>query len=94
MIEVHAALMLHESGQPVNEDNLKKVLSSAGSSVDEGKIKALVAALQGVNIDEALKEAVSFAAAPAATEKKEEKKEEDDGKKAEEAAAGLSSLFG
>ena len=93
MIEVHAALMLHESGQPVNEDNLKKVLSSAGSNVDEGKIKALVAALQGVNIDEALKEAVSFAA-PAATEKKEEKKEEDDGKKAEEAAAGLSSLFG
>ena len=94
MIEVHAALMLHESGQAVSEENLKKVISSTGANVDESKIKALVAALQGVNIDEALKEAVSFATAPAATEKKEEKKEEDDGKKAEEAAAGLSSLFG
>ncbi len=98
MQEVYAALMLHENGQPVDENNVKKVLSSVGSSVDDAKIKALVAALQGVNIDEALKEAVSFAAAPAAgaapVEKKEEKNEEDDAKKAEEAAAGLSSLFG
>jgi len=97
MQEVYAALMLHESGQPVNEENVKKILSSASSNIDDAKIKALVAALQGVNIDDSLKEAVSFAAAPAAaapTEKKEEKKEEDDSKKAEEAAAGLSSLFG
>lgn len=91
MIEVHAALMLHESGQPVNEENLKKVLSSTGSNVDDNKVKALVAALQGVNIDEALKEAVSFAAAaPTAVEKKEEDTE----KAAEQASAGLSSLFG
>jgi len=97
MQEVYAALMLHESGQPVNEENVKKILSSASSNIDDAKIKALVAALQGVNIDDSLKEAVSFAAAPAAaapTEKKEEKKEEDESKKAEEAAAGLSSLFG
>ncbi len=97
MQEVYAALMLHESGQPVNEENVKKILSSASSNIDDAKIKALVAALQGVNIDDSLKEAVSFAAAPATvapTEKKEEKKEEDDSKKAEEAAAGLSSLFG
>ncbi len=98
MIEVHAALMLHESGQPVNEENLKKVLSSTGSNVNDSKIKALVAALQGVNIDEALKEAVSFAAAaPAAgatSEKKEEKSEEEEAKAAESASAGLSSLFG
>ena len=97
MQEVYAALMLHESGQQVNEENVKKILSSAGSNVDDAKIKALVAALQGVNIDEALKEAVSFAAAPAAgvkTEKKEEAKEEDTEKAAEAASAGLSSLFG
>ena len=96
MQEVFAALMLHESGQPVNEDNVKKILSSAGANVDDSKVKALVASLSGVNIDEALKEAASFAAAPAAApaKKKEEKKEEDESKKAEEAAAGLSSLFG
>ena len=98
MQEVYAALMLHENGQPVNEENVKKILSSVGASVDESKIKALVASLSGVNIDEALKEAVSFAVQPAAavqTEKKEEKKsEEDETKAAESASAGLSSLFG
>ena len=97
MQEVYAALMLHESGQPINEDNVKKILSSVGSNVDDAKIKALVASLSDVNIDEALKEAASFAAQPVAAgpaEKKEEEKVEDEGKKAEEAAAGLSSLFG
>lgn len=98
MQEVYAALMLHETGQTITEDSVKKILSSVGSNVDDAKIKALVAALQGVNIDEALKEAVSFAAAPAAsaqTEKKEEKKsEEEETKAAESASAGLSSLFG
>ncbi len=97
MQEVYASLILHETGQPITEDNVKKILSSAGASVDDVKIKALVASLSGVNIDEALKEAVSFSAQPATTvptEKKEEKSEEEEAKKAEEAAAGLSSLFG
>lgn len=96
MQEVYAALMLHENGQPINVDNVKKVLESAGSQVDEAKVKALVASLEGVNIDEALKEAVSFAAAPATVEgeKKDEKTEEEEAKAAEQASAGLSSLFG
>jgi len=97
MQEVYAALMLHESGQPVNEENVKKILSSASSNIDDAKIKALVAALQGVNIDDSLKEAVSFTNAPATTaptEKKEEKSEEEEAKAAEQASAGLSSLFG
>lgn len=96
MQEVYASLILHETGQPINEENVKKILSSAGVNVDESKIKALVASLSGVNIDEALKEAVSFVAAPATEKKeeeKEEKSEEEESKKAEEAAAGLSSLF-
>jgi MinD superfamily P-loop ATPase len=50
MQEVYAALMLHESGQAVNEDNVKKILSSAGANVDDTKIKALVASLSGVNL--------------------------------------------
>lgn len=96
MQEVYASLILHESGQPVNEDNVKKILSSVGANVDDAKIKALVASLSDVDIDEALKEAVSFATTSAVivpTEKKEEKSEEDEAKAAEQASAGLSSLF-
>jgi len=96
MIEVYASLILHEAKQPITEANLKKVLSSIGSAVDDAKIKALVASLEGVNIDEVIKQAVVAAAAPSGEgEKKEEKKpEEDESKKAEEASAGLSALFG
>ena len=64
-------------------------------------MKALVAALGEINIDEALKSAVAMpaqqqaapaaAAAPAKKEEKEEKKEE---KKEEEALEGLAALFG
>lgn len=96
MQEVYAALLLHSTKQPINEENLKKVLHSAGSQVDETKIKALVASLDGVNIDDAIAQAaVAVAAAPAGgAAPKEEKPAEDEGKKAEEAAAGLSALFG
>lgn len=90
---VYSALLLHSAKQPINEDNVKKILQSAGVAVDEAKVKALVASLEGVNIDEAIKQAAVTVAAPVAEEKKEEKKE-DEGKKAEEAAAGLSALFG
>ena len=93
---VYSALLLHSAKQPISEDGVKKVLAGAGISADEGKVKALVASLEGVNIDEAIKNAAIAAAAPAAgaaAEKKEAPKE-DEGKKAEEAAAGLSALFG
>lgn len=90
---VYSALLLHSAKQPVTEENVKKVLQSAGVSVNEAKVKALIASLEGVNIDEAIKQAV-VTAAPAPSEKKEGKKAEEEGKKAEEAAAGLSSLFG
>ncbi len=98
---VYAALLLHSAGKEINEDNVKKVLEAAGVSVDDAKVKALVASLEGVNIDEAIEKAampVAVAAAPAAPaqaeEKKEEKKEEEEKKTEEEAAAGLSALFG
>ena len=95
MQEVYAALMLHDAKQAITEESLKKVLQSIGSSVDEAKLKALVASLEGQNIDELIKQAAVTTTAPAQTEsKKEEKKEEDTEKKSEEAAAGLSALFG
>ncbi len=98
MQEVYSALLLHSAKLPVNEENLSKVLQSAGLSPDVAKVKALVASLEGQNIDELIKQAASVqvAAAPAGGEaKKEEKKsEEEEGKAAEQATAGLSSLFG
>ncbi|MDG6997834.1 MAG: 50S ribosomal protein P1 [Nitrososphaerota archaeon] len=98
---IYAALLLHKLKQPVNEDNLKKVVTSVGVTPDEIRVKALVSALGEVNIDEALKNAATAqvavaapaAAAPAAAAKpKEEEKQEE--KKEEQALEGLSSLFG
>src|SRR3989344_2234396 len=95
---IYSALLLHSSGQKITEENVSKVLAAAGAGADTAKEKALVAALDGVNIDEAIAKAampVAVAAAPAAkAEKKEEKKEEDAAKKAESAAEGLGALFG
>jgi large subunit ribosomal protein L12 len=91
---IYAALLLHKLGQEVSEDNLKKVVSATGATVDESKVKVLVASLTGVNIDEQLANA-SIAAAPAASSgaapvQEEKKKEEPKA----EAAEGLASLFG
>ncbi len=99
MKDVYAALLLHNAGQPINEDNVKKVLEAAGGVQEDAvKIKALCIALDGVDIDEAVKQAAFApvaAAAPAASEKKEAAKEEkSEEKKEEEAAAGLAALFG
>ena len=91
---VYAALLLHKLGQEVNEDNLTKVISATGVSVDASKVKVLVASLNGVNIDEKLANAsiasASANAAPAEAPKEEKKKEEPKA----EAAEGLASLFG
>lgn len=97
---VYAALLLHSSAQPVTEENVKKVIAATGGQVEEAQVKALVAALSEVNIDEALKSASALAAAPVAVaapaeaKKKEEKAPEEDKKKEEEALAGLGALFG
>jgi len=61
---VYAALILNETGEEINEDNLTDVLEAAGVDVEESRVKALVAALEDVDIDEAVEQA---AAVPAAT---------------------------
>lgn len=97
---MYSALLLHSAGKQVTEENVKKVVEAAGTKPDEAKIKALVAALEGVNIDEELKKASApvAVAQPVAShseaKKEEAKTEEDTAQKAAEAAAGLSSLFG
>jgi len=104
---VHAAILLHKAGKPINEENLIQVLTAAGINADPVRVKALVASLAEVNIDEALKSATTLApvaaapatapapateAKPAAEEKK--KKEEEEKKKEEAAIEGLGALFG
>lgn len=95
---VYSALLIHSAGKKITEDSVKKIITAAGETPDDAKIKVLVSALEGVNIDEAISKAVmpvAVASAPVAAEtKKEEVSEAEQEKKAEEAAEGLGALFG
>jgi large subunit ribosomal protein L12 len=100
---VYAAMLLHKAGKEINEKNVSEVLTAAGVKADSVRVKALVASIAEVDIEEAIKSAPAMmAAAPApaaeAPAKKEEKKpeeeEEDKSKKEEEAMEGLGALFG
>ncbi|MCZ7372339.1 MAG: 50S ribosomal protein P1 [Candidatus Methanoperedens sp.] len=101
---VYAALLLHSAGKKVTDESISAVIKAAGVEVDAVRAKALVSALEGVNIEEAISKAAfaapaaaaPAAAAPAAAEaahKKEEKPQEKE--KAEESGMeGLGALFG
>ncbi|MFH1663382.1 MAG: 50S ribosomal protein P1 [archaeon] len=95
---VYSAMLLHSAKKEITEKSVTEVLKAAGIEVDSARVKALVASLKDVNIEEAIKSASVMSAAPAAqaseakAEKKEEKEEE--GKTEEEAAQGLGALFG
>ena len=107
---IYSAMLLHSAGKKITEENVKKVLEAAGVKPDDGRIKALTASLEGVDIDEAIKTAAVpvAAAAPSATapaageapaeekpeEKKKKEKKEEEEVSEEEAAAGLGALFG
>jgi large subunit ribosomal protein L12 len=101
---LHAAILLHKAGKPVDEENLTKVLTAAGVNADPVRVKALVASLAEIDIDEALKATPTLMpAAPAAPTEaptaeakpaEEKKKEEEEKKKEEEAIEGLGALFG
>ena len=104
---VYAAMLLHKAGKEINEESLSNVLTAAGINVDAIRVKALVASLSEVNIDEAIKSAPTMMAAPAAAQaptapaaetkpKEEDKKKKVEEEKAKEEAAleGLGALFG
>jgi large subunit ribosomal protein L12 len=99
---VYAAMLLHKAGKEINEKNVSEVLTAAGINADSVRVKALVASIAEVDIEEAIKSAPAMmaaapaaaAAAPAKEEKTEEEKEEDESKKEEAAMEGLGSLFG
>ncbi len=101
---VYAALLLHSAGKDVNEDGIKKVVEAAGVAADDVRVKALVAALEGVDISQVLSQAVAMpvaaaaaapaAAAPAAKAAKAEEKEENKEEAEESGVEGLGALFG
>ena len=107
MENIYAAMLLHKAGKEINEASVTKVLEAAGLTVDAVQVKALVASLSEVNIDEAIKAAPTMmaaapVAAPASAEAKpaaapaEDKKKKAEEEKAKEEAAleGLGALFG
>ena len=100
---VYAAMLLHKAGKDITEANVKKIVDAAGLKVEDAQIKALVAALDGVDIEKVIKDSsLMNTTAPVATEasagdaKKEDKKEEKKEEKVDEekATAGLGALFG
>ena len=67
MENIYAAMLLHKAGKEINEESVTKVLTAAGITVDQIQVKALVASLSEVNIEEAIKAAPTMmAAAPVA----------------------------
>jgi large subunit ribosomal protein L12 len=106
---VYAALTLHEGGQEITEENLQEVVEAAGLDVEaagldveDSEISAMVAALEDVDVEEAMETAVAAggaAAAPAeeqeddeATEEEEDEEEEEE-EEDDEAAEGLGNMF-
>ena len=91
---VYAALILHETDEEINEENLTDVLEAAGVDVEESRVKALVAALEDVDVEEAIETAAAVpaggggggGAAAGAAEAEEEEAEEAD-EEADEAEA-------
>ena len=64
---VYGAMLLHAAGKDVTEADLTKVLKAPGLKVDDARVKALVSALEDVDIEEVIKQsAFAQAAAPQA----------------------------
>jgi large subunit ribosomal protein L12 len=87
---VYSALILNETGEEINEDNLNGVLEAAGVDVEESRVKALVAALEDVDIDEAVEQAAAVPApaggdAGGEVESADESDEEEEAHEEEEA---------
>jgi large subunit ribosomal protein L12 len=101
---IYAALLLHNAGKAITEEAITAVLQAAGTDVNEARVKALVAALEGVDIEEAISKAAfaapaaAAAAAPAAAAAAEapveEPEEEEEDTSEEDGMAGLGALFG
>ena len=96
---MYAAMLLHSAGKEISEGTVENILNAAGISPDNFRVKALVAALAEVDIEEALKApmltaAVAAPTAAAAADEEAEEPEEEEEEEKEEDLQGLSALFG
>jgi len=98
---VYAAMLLHAAEKDIDEKAVGAILKAAGVKADDARVKALVASLDGVDISEAMTQAVATpaaAAAPAAggAAAAEEAPAAEEEAEEEEAGGfdGLGSLFG
>ncbi|MBU0635939.1 50S ribosomal protein P1 [Candidatus Micrarchaeota archaeon] len=100
---VYAAMLLHAAKKEISAKAVTDILTAAGVTPDAGRVKALIASLKDLNIEEAIKAAAVApiaSAAPASTsagdgkKEKEEDSEEDHAKSEAAAAEGLGALFG
>jgi large subunit ribosomal protein L12 len=90
---IYAVLLLHTGKKEITEESLAMVLDSVDVSVDEPRLKALVATLDGVDIDEAMANpAINPVVEPIAIEPEPEPEPEPD--KEDEDLSGLAKLFG
>ena len=106
MENIYAAMLLHKASKEIDEASVTKVLEAAGITVDSIQVKALVASLSEVDIEEAIKAAPTMMAAapvaapageakPAAAAPEDKKKKAEEEKAKEDAALeGLGALFG
>ena len=98
---MYAAMLLHSAGKAITEDAITNTLTAAGLQPDSIRVKALVAALSDVDIEEALKTPVFTAGAttttaPATVEEEAapEEEEQEEEQQEEEDLQGLGALFG
>src|SRR6056297_1418793 len=95
---VYAALILNETGEEINEENITAVLEAAGVDVEESRVKALVAALEDVDIEEAIETAAAAPAAGAsaggAADAEAADEADDDDEEDGDGGEGLGELFG
>lgn len=103
---IYAALMLNSAGKEITEEGITSILGAAGIDVDASRAKALVAALENVDIESAISQAAvapvavaaggaapaaSAEAAPAAEAAPEEEEAAEEEKKEEE-ESGMAGL--
>ena len=107
---IYAALMLNSAGKEITEDGIASILGAAGIDVDASRAKALVAALENVDIKSAISQAAvapvavaagsaapaggAVPAAEAAPVVEEAAEEEKKEEEEESGMAGLGALFG
>ena len=102
---IYSAMLLNSAGAEIDAKSVTKVLKAAGLKTDKGRAEALVAALEGVDIEEAMATAAvaapAAAVAPAASGDEsggeapaEEAEAEEEEVSEEEAVEGLGALFG